>query len=105
MNSKPRLLVTMGDVAGIGPEVLAKAWPELTELCQPVVVGDVTWMQRATALVGSAAEVTKIAEPAAAAPRADLIDCVQGTVQKLDAVEPGRISAEAGRGAYDFLCA
>src|SRR5262245_8033071 len=29
MNFKPRLLITMGDVAGIGPEVLAKAWPEL----------------------------------------------------------------------------
>ena len=23
----PRLLITLGDVAGIGPEIVAKAWP------------------------------------------------------------------------------
>ena len=37
----------MGDVAGIGPEVLAKAWTELTALCRPIVVGDISWMRRA----------------------------------------------------------
>jgi 4-hydroxythreonine-4-phosphate dehydrogenase len=105
MNSKPRLLITMGDVAGIGPEVLAKAWPELTGLCQLIVVGDVNWMRRAVAFVGSAAQVLPITAPAEAEPQADRIPCIQGTVQQLDDVKPGRIRAEAGRAAYDFLCA
>jgi 4-hydroxythreonine-4-phosphate dehydrogenase len=95
----------MGDVAGIGPEVLAKAWPELCGLCQPIVVGDVTWMRRATALAGSAAEVKEIATPTDAVPSATRIPCIQATVQQLHEVEPGRVTAEAGRGAYDFLCA
>lgn len=37
---KPRLLITMGDVAGIGPEIIAKAWPKLDKYCTPIVVGD-----------------------------------------------------------------
>jgi 4-hydroxythreonine-4-phosphate dehydrogenase len=105
MNTKPRLLFTMGDVAGIGPEVLARAWPELLDLCEPVVIGDVAWMRRAVTLTGGNAEVLKLAAPAAAKPRPDSIPCIQATVQELREVEPGRISAAAGRGAYDFLCA
>ena len=33
---RPRLLVTMGDVAGVGPEIIARAWPDLNALCRPV---------------------------------------------------------------------
>src|SRR5439155_4385534 len=40
MSARPRLLLTMGDVAGIGPEVIARAWPALQGFCRPVVVGD-----------------------------------------------------------------
>jgi 4-hydroxythreonine-4-phosphate dehydrogenase len=105
MKSAPRLLFTMGDVAGIGPEVLAKAWPELTELCQPIVVGDVTWMRWAVALVGSTAAVREILAPAEADPSREQIPCIQGTVQQLHEVKPGHMGAEGGRGAYDFLCA
>ena len=37
----PRLLLTLGDVAGIGPEIVARGWPELVKRGLPVVVGDV----------------------------------------------------------------
>lgn len=37
----PRLLIALGDVAGIGPEIVLKAWPRLVEICRPIVVGDV----------------------------------------------------------------
>src|SRR5262249_12125606 len=30
----PRLLITLGDVAGVGPEIVARAWPTLVELCR-----------------------------------------------------------------------
>ena len=38
--SKPKLLITMGDCAGIGPEIIAAAWPQLRKHCHPVVIGD-----------------------------------------------------------------
>ena len=46
---KPLLLITLGDVAGVGPEIIARAWPELLALCRPVVCGDAGWMRRGLA--------------------------------------------------------
>lgn len=46
------LLITMGDPAGIGPEIVARAWLEQPEALQgAVVVGDAAVMRRALALV------------------------------------------------------
>ena len=38
----PKIVITMGDPAGIGPEVIVKALslPEIYKICQPIVVGD-----------------------------------------------------------------
>ncbi|MEA3395520.1 MAG: 4-hydroxythreonine-4-phosphate dehydrogenase PdxA, partial [Pseudomonadota bacterium] len=46
------LAITMGDAAGIGPEIIAKAFrdaPEVTRGC--FVVGDVVTLRRATQLI------------------------------------------------------
>jgi len=52
--SKPVVAVTMGDPAGIGPEVIVKALAEqeLTEICRPLVLGDPLAMERALAVTG-----------------------------------------------------
>src|SRR5262245_59944127 len=104
MNTLPRLLVTMGDVAGIGPEIIARAWPALVEIARPVVVGDVGWLERAVKLVGACGRVLPVHHPAEAEPAADLLLCLPGSDQDLAAVRSGRVSAAAGRAAYDFLC-
>ena len=105
MNELPRLLLTMGDVAGIGPEILAKAWPELLPLCRPAVVGDPGWLERALSRAGQQARVQVIQRPAEAQPSADCVPCLAPSTQDLGAVMPGRITGAAGRAAYDFLCA
>jgi 4-hydroxythreonine-4-phosphate dehydrogenase len=101
----PLLLITLGDVAGIGPEIVARAWPDLLALCRPVVVGDPFWVRRGLELVGSPARVQTVGHPAEAAPGAERVDCLAAGGQDLRRVEPGRVSAAAGRAAYDFLCA
>src|SRR5688572_9604061 len=103
MNVGPRLLLTMGDVAGIGPEVIARGWPQLVPLGSPVVVGSPPWLRRALRLVNSPADVQLIARPEEARPAPGVVPCLPGTDQDLGAVEPGRVSAAAGRAAYDFL--
>jgi 4-hydroxythreonine-4-phosphate dehydrogenase len=100
----PRLLITLGDVAGIGPEIVARAWPELHAFCLPVVVGDPGWMQRGLELVGSPARLQVIGHPEQASGGAGVVPCVPGSEQELREVQPGRVSAAAGRAAYDFLC-
>src|SRR5437879_2563816 len=100
----PRLLFTLGDVAGIGPEIVARAWPELHSICRPVVVGDPHWVQRGLAIVGSSATVQTIDHPDEAVPNSLIIPCINATSQDLNQVEPGRVSPAAGQAAYDFLC-
>src|SRR5438045_1449720 len=104
MSQLPRLLFTMGDVAGIGPEIIARAWPRLNEVCQPVVVGDPEWLEWALALVGASSRLQLIE-------RADLADsspapvpCLRGSRVDLSRVIPATVTAQAGQAAYDFLC-
>lgn len=85
---KPRLLITMGDVAGIGPEIIVKAWPRLGEFCEPCVVGDPLHLDRAAKLLGTACNGP----------------CVNPSNAVLKDVAPSSIRAAAGQAAYDWLC-
>ena len=38
-SAKPRIGITLGDPAGIGSEILAKALPAIAERCEPVIFG------------------------------------------------------------------
>lgn len=103
--TKPKLLITLGDVAGIGPEIVAKAWPRLHDCCQPVVVGDPRWMRWAIKRVGGRAtrrmqHVSSIDEVVSSP---ELIPVIFATQRRLVDVVLGQVSADAGRAAYDWL--
>ena len=102
------LAITMGDPAGIGPEIVAKAFrdaPELTVNC--FVAGDLAAMRRAAAAIAPASEVQlpvalieSAAESGAVPPR-----CVP-VLQAASPVEPpawGTVSAAAGQAAADCV--
>jgi 4-hydroxythreonine-4-phosphate dehydrogenase len=103
--SRPRLLVTMGDVAGVGPEIIVRAWPDLLPVCQPVVIGDTAWLQNGLRLSGTTAQVVEVKHPAEAKPARDSIPCVNRSDQNLTDVQSGKVSGAAGRAAYDYLIA
>lgn len=105
MNDHPRLLFTMGDVAGVGPEIIARAWLDLVTLCQPVVVGDPSWLRRALATVGLKGRVAEVSRVEELAAQADLLPCLLASRRDLSAVQPCRVDAAAGGAAYDFLVA
>jgi 4-hydroxythreonine-4-phosphate dehydrogenase len=104
-DARPRLLITMGDVAGVGPEIIARSWLSLHAMCRPVVLGDPDWLRWAVRLVDAPVQVRAAQDPSELEPAADLAPCVRATSQDLRSVEPGRVNAAAGRAAYDFLCA
>jgi len=103
MTPLPRLLITLGDVAGIGPEILAKAWPELQPLCRPVVVGDPEWVERGLELSDRPECVVEVPDLADLPSDRSVVPCVSGTNQYLRDVQSGQVNAAAGRAAYDFL--
>jgi 4-hydroxythreonine-4-phosphate dehydrogenase len=55
-------------------------------------------------LANSPGRVHLIGHPAEAEPKKDLLPCLPGSDQDLHAIQPGHVSAAAGRAAYDFLC-
>lgn len=100
---KPKILITMGDVAGVGPEIIVKAWDEILAFCEPVVVGDPTWLEKAMLLVGKNAKVQIINEPEQATPKTDLISCAKIKTADLSTVNTCNINASAGQAAHDYL--
>jgi 4-hydroxythreonine-4-phosphate dehydrogenase len=63
---KPIVAITMGDAAGIGPEITAKALaePELRTWCVPLVLGDLGVMRDAAAAAGRDLRFTVVRSPA-----------------------------------------
>jgi 4-hydroxythreonine-4-phosphate dehydrogenase len=100
----PRLLITLGDVAGVGPEIIARAWPALVAMCRPVVVGDPRWVARGLELVRSPARPRLVDWPGEVEASAEVVPCVPGSDTDLAGVVPAQVSAAAGKAAYDFLC-
>ena len=104
MDARPRLLITMGDVAGIGPEIIAKSWPQLQLLCRPTVVGDSVWLARTALALRLPMRVVPVDSLDDAAADSTVIPLIRGSDQSLDKIVTGQVSAAAGRAAYDFLC-
>ena len=52
---KPTIAITMGDAAGVGPEIVVKALAEeeIYRLCRPLVVGDAGVLARANEMLGT----------------------------------------------------
>jgi 4-hydroxythreonine-4-phosphate dehydrogenase len=100
--SKPTVAITIGDPAGIGPEVIVRAWsePAVHQLCRPFVIGHPEILRRAIALVNSGAQVREINSPADAQPSPQRIDCLRTGADDVLEVPAATIDARAGHAAY-----
>src|SRR5690606_10647535 len=110
VDERPRIALTMGDVAGIGPELIARVavHPEVRAWCRPVVVGDPDVLERACDLLKVTARIVEIDQVQKAEEKEfgpEVIPCWNpGTAAAAD-VPPGRIDARAGQAAYEWLVA
>lgn len=101
---RPRLAVTCGDVAGIGPEIIVRGWSELIRHGEIIVFGDVGWLERTAAKWRPSFRVEAVVRPSDATATPETIPVLQATKQDLHVVRTGEVSAAAGHAAYDFLC-
>ena len=64
--SRPVIAITMGDAAGVGPEIIMKALTQeaLYERSCPVVVGDAARLRLAGQITGAPLEVRAVLNPA-----------------------------------------
>ena len=97
-----RLAITMGDPAGIGPEIVAACFRQPIEGATAFVIGDVRAIERAVVASASGLTVRRIAQPEEATDAAGIIH-----VQQRAALPPdlllGRVDARAGQAAFDYV--
>lgn len=101
------VVLTMGDPAGIGPEIIAKAFIERPELRRQIVVaGDVPTLFQAARRVAAGAVPLTVAEIADLTGLAAVPAGCMAVVQACGLAQPvemGRVSAHAGRAAADCI--
>src|SRR5271157_1282204 len=105
MKAKPLIAITLGDPAGIGPEIIVGSWTETVvhEWCRPLVVGHPGVIRRAVELWQTDLHVQEINSPDEAEPSGGVIPCLAcGSDDVLD-ISPGRLDARAGQAAYDAV--
>lgn len=108
MNDRLLLAITMGDPAGVGPEVVVKALAsesgaELAAICRPLVIGDLGVLREAARICG-------VTDPLRGVSNADLATFQRPGIDVLDLANVdradwrwGRLSAASGRAAVEYI--
>ena len=102
---KPLIAITMGDAAGIGPEIIAKAlsWDEIYELCRPVVVGDSKAILMGIEVAGLKLQVNRVTTLSDAFFKTGIVDVISLDNIDLTRLQMGRPQAMAGRAAVEYV--
>ena len=103
--TRPIIAITIGDPAGIGPEVVVKALADKTlyDLCRPFLIGESGTVQEAITLTQKSLKLHTIDSAADANGQFGMIDILD--MHNLDRakVKMGQISAECGRASMEYL--
>jgi 4-hydroxythreonine-4-phosphate dehydrogenase len=106
--NRPLLAITLGDPAGIGPEVILKALrhEKVYQQARPLIVGDARILARAAEWINGHSlrleRVNQIAEGSYQPGTLTILDLHNADPQ---AIAPGKISAEAGKAAVEYVFA
>ena len=101
----PLLGITMGDPAGVGPEITVKALatPEVASACRPLVIGDRTVMEATLALLRSNQRLHPVSTTAECCFEPGTIECLDLANADASTLARAQVSAEAGRAAYAYI--
>ena len=102
---RPILGVTMGDPAGVGPEIIARALaePAVIASSRPVVIGSAAIMKEALGHVGSPLALHVVRGIADSRWEARTLECLDLGNVEAATLPRGEVSAAAGRAAYDYI--
>lgn len=109
MTSLPRIAVTMGDPAGVGPELCLRLLRDerVRELCVPIVFGDARVLYRVASQLGWPEPPAVIHDERWPRFRESIdTPCVRDLrAVDADGVQPGAVSAVCGAAAYRYFTA
>jgi 4-phospho-D-threonate 3-dehydrogenase / 4-phospho-D-erythronate 3-dehydrogenase len=102
---RPLLAITMGDPAGIGPEVVLKALThaEVYERCRPLIIGDRSILERAAGWLGQEFQIDVVGAPAQGAYEPGRVALLDMENAPPDRVPVGQETAVAGAAAVEYV--
>lgn len=103
--TKKNIVIPIGDIAGVGPEIVVKAlaYPEVYDWCNPVVVGERSALERALRVTESTLLLEEISDARQHDYRHGTISFVDLKNINADEVEFGKVQAAAGKAAFEFI--
>ncbi|WHY02631.1 4-hydroxythreonine-4-phosphate dehydrogenase PdxA [Neobacillus sp. DY30] len=101
---KPIIGITMGDAAGIGPEIIVKSLmdKDIYDQCQPVVIGDAKILERVKPIVNADVQINVINTVSEAKNEFGIIDVIDLDLLPVD-LPFGQVSGDAGNAAYQYI--
>ena len=106
MEKKVKIGITMGDPAGIGPEITLKALsnPEFYEVCEPLVIGDCAVMEKARQILGlEEMRINKVSAVDEGLYQPGVVDVLDLRLVNMAKLEYGKVSAMAGDAAFQCV--
>lgn len=102
---KPIIGITMGDAAGIGPEVIAKALSqrEIYKICRPIVIGEAGVMTKALEIAKVQLKINPIKEVSESKFKHGTIDVLDLENIDLDKLMLGKVQAMAGKASIEYI--
>ena len=103
--AKPLIAVTMGDPAGIGPEIVARTIDdkEIFNIARCIVIGDRKIMEKAIQIVGADLKIHVTENPAEGDYSEGVLNLIDLDNVNMDQFEYGKVSAVCGQAAYDYI--
>jgi len=105
MKGKPIIAITLGDPAGIGPEIVVKslANPAIYEVCRPIVIGESTVIEQAFGLCQQTLAINIVDKPSAGKYEVGCIDLIDLKNIDISQLHKGMIQANCGQAAYEYI--
>ena len=102
---KSFIAVPIGDPAGVGPEIVAKALisKEVSDVAKCVIVGDRKVMENAIKIVGADLKVNVITEPSEGNYSEGILNLIDLDNVDMSEFEFGKVSGMCGKAAYEYI--
>ncbi|CUX40786.1 4-hydroxythreonine-4-phosphate dehydrogenase 2 [Clostridium sp. C105KSO15] len=103
--SKPLIVIPIGDPAGIGPEIVAKALaePRVIEAADCIAVGDKKIMEQAIKITGVDLRIKTVKGPEEGEFEKGILNLINLDNVDMDQFAFGEVSGMCGRAAYEYI--
>jgi 4-hydroxythreonine-4-phosphate dehydrogenase len=104
-DGRPVVGITMGDPAGIGPEIVLGALQsrEVYKRVVPVVIGSISVLRRVAELTGIGTPLIAVADPETARGIPGTIEVYDVAVFGIQGIEPGKVQEVGGRASDAYI--